>query len=213
MHDRFCLQNVASPIHVSLDKEQHFQSNNKVISNIQMNENSIYYFAYGSNMNPKVLSGMRKVKPKSQRPGILKGYRLSFTLLGAPGIEPSFASIEPDPSESVHGICFEVTRKQFFSICATEGVPISYSILNPVKIHGYDGTLMNAATLVIPKMSLFRTPFGIDIPPSKSYLQLIQEGAKSGGLDESWCQKLDNIEENRFAFFGGIAGAFVSKPK
>jgi hypothetical protein len=54
----------------------------------------VYYFAYGSNMSPSVLTDRRGVKPRASAPCKVHGYVLSFNMLGFPYSEPAFASIE-----------------------------------------------------------------------------------------------------------------------
>ncbi|GFR44050.1 hypothetical protein Agub_g5210 [Astrephomene gubernaculifera] len=54
----------------------------------------VWYFAYGSNMNPNTLTGRRKVVPLESWPAVLHGWTLSFRMLGLPYTEPGFATIE-----------------------------------------------------------------------------------------------------------------------
>ncbi|KAG0048734.1 hypothetical protein BGZ83_006337 [Gryganskiella cystojenkinii] len=62
-------------------------------------DGTIWYLAYGSNMDPKVLSGRRKIKPLESKPVIVPGYWLSFDIGGLPFLEPCFASIlKMDPA-------------------------------------------------------------------------------------------------------------------
>ncbi|KAF9919398.1 hypothetical protein BX616_000009 [Lobosporangium transversale] len=62
-------------------------------------EKTVWYLAYGSNMEPKVLTGRRKIKPIESVPVIVPGYWLSFDIGGIPFVEPCFASIlKMDPA-------------------------------------------------------------------------------------------------------------------
>ncbi|KAF9157270.1 hypothetical protein BGX21_005143 [Mortierella sp. AD011] len=54
---------------------------------------TIWYLAYGSNMNPKVFTGRRKIQPIESKNVIVPDYWLSFDIGGIPYIEPCFASI------------------------------------------------------------------------------------------------------------------------
>ncbi|KAG0341349.1 hypothetical protein BG004_006056 [Podila humilis] len=56
-------------------------------------DNTVWYFAYGSNMDPKIFTGRRKVTPIESLPVSAPGYWLSFDIAGIPFIEPCFASI------------------------------------------------------------------------------------------------------------------------
>ncbi|KAF9104527.1 hypothetical protein BGX27_010056 [Mortierella sp. AM989] len=54
---------------------------------------TIWYLAYGSNMDPKVFTGRRKIQPIESKNVIVPGYWLSFDIAGIPYVEPCFASI------------------------------------------------------------------------------------------------------------------------
>ncbi|KAF9123852.1 hypothetical protein BG015_005234 [Linnemannia schmuckeri] len=54
---------------------------------------TIWYLAYGSNMEPKVFSGRRKIQPLESHVVTVPNYWLSFDIGGIPFVEPCFASI------------------------------------------------------------------------------------------------------------------------
>ncbi|KAG0293576.1 hypothetical protein BGZ96_002621 [Linnemannia gamsii] len=54
---------------------------------------TIWYLAYGSNMDPKVFSGRRKIQPIESLVVTVPNYWLSFDIGGIPYVEPCFASI------------------------------------------------------------------------------------------------------------------------
>ncbi|KAG0081431.1 hypothetical protein BGZ93_002706 [Podila epicladia] len=56
-------------------------------------QNTVWYLAYGSNMDPKVFTGRRKIQPLESIPVIAPDYWLSFDIAGIPFVEPCFASI------------------------------------------------------------------------------------------------------------------------
>ncbi|KAF9429029.1 hypothetical protein BGZ76_001950 [Entomortierella beljakovae] len=75
---------------------------------------TIWYLAYGSNMDPKILTGWRKIQPIESKLVVVPGYWLSFDFNGVPFVEPCFASVlKQDPSRmhdrnyalSVHNRC------------------------------------------------------------------------------------------------------------
>jgi hypothetical protein len=117
----------------------------------QLQADEVLYFAYGSNMNPQVLTGRRFVRPKESLPCAVPGYRLSFAVQGLPYAEPGFATIMPVSTEQklqqqqqqqqqqqkqqvagsfsssdtwpcVHGVLHRVTQREWAHIQATEGV-------------------------------------------------------------------------------------------
>eukprot|EP00878_Enallax_costatus_P023350 GHUV01024830.1.p1 GENE.GHUV01024830.1~~GHUV01024830.1.p1 ORF type:complete len:165 (-),score=21.19 GHUV01024830.1:290-784(-) len=60
-----------------------------------LSPNEVWYFAYGSNMNPGTLTGRRMVRPQQSLPCKLPDHMLSFSVLGFPYAEPGFATIVP----------------------------------------------------------------------------------------------------------------------
>ncbi|KAF9360963.1 hypothetical protein BGX34_007397 [Mortierella sp. NVP85] len=65
----------------------------------QDESSTVWYLAYGSNMEPKVFTGRRKIKPIESKVVNVPGYWLSFDIRGIPYLEPCFASIlKMDPS-------------------------------------------------------------------------------------------------------------------
>eukprot|EP00879_Flechtneria_rotunda_P010973 GHRR01011466.1.p1 GENE.GHRR01011466.1~~GHRR01011466.1.p1 ORF type:complete len:352 (+),score=125.71 GHRR01011466.1:318-1373(+) len=58
-----------------------------------LKSDEVFYFAFGSNMNPKVLISRRRVKPRQSLPCSVPGYMLSFGVQGFPYAEPGFATI------------------------------------------------------------------------------------------------------------------------
>lgn len=55
----------------------------------------LWYFAFGSNMDPDVLGRVRQVHPRQSQPCKVEGYVLTFASRGFPYIEPGFGAIEP----------------------------------------------------------------------------------------------------------------------
>ncbi|CAF3875071.1 unnamed protein product [Rotaria sp. Silwood1] len=81
----------------------------------------VYNFAYGANLQPKVLSGRRKIQPIESIPGILEGWQLMFDLRGIPAVEPCFGNIKENPDAEIHGVLHKMTSKEFKHLLATEG--------------------------------------------------------------------------------------------
>lgn len=55
----------------------------------------VWYFAFGSNMDPDTLGKIRKVYPTQSKACKVLGYTLTFAHSGLPYIEPGFGTIEP----------------------------------------------------------------------------------------------------------------------
>ncbi|KAG0201225.1 hypothetical protein BGX28_005903 [Mortierella sp. GBA30] len=63
---------------------------------------TLWYLAYGSNMDPRVLTGRRKIQPLESKTVVVPEYWLSFDVGGIPFIEPCFASILKRDQSKVH---------------------------------------------------------------------------------------------------------------
>ena len=59
------------------------------------------YFAYGSNVGTKTITGVRGVKPSASYPAILRDYRLVFNVPGLPYVEPGSRQREARPPRSL----------------------------------------------------------------------------------------------------------------
>lgn len=85
----------------------------------------VWYLAYGSNMNPSVLTGRRRVKPIESIACRVPGYKLDSYVRGYPYIEPAFFSISlrslADHEPELHGVAHKITAKDYQQIRATEG--------------------------------------------------------------------------------------------
>lgn len=60
---------------------------------LALKPDEVWYFAYGSNMNPEVLTNRRRVRPRQSVPCRVPDHLLSFSMLGFPYAEPGFATI------------------------------------------------------------------------------------------------------------------------
>eukprot|EP00542_Grammatophora_oceanica_P010533 CAMPEP_0194037724 /NCGR_PEP_ID=MMETSP0009_2-20130614/10050_1 /TAXON_ID=210454 /ORGANISM="Grammatophora oceanica, Strain CCMP 410" /LENGTH=178 /DNA_ID=CAMNT_0038679987 /DNA_START=223 /DNA_END=759 /DNA_ORIENTATION=+ len=133
---------------------------------------------------------------------VLPDYQLRFDVPGAPLFEPSAASVKPFEGDHVHGVLYTLSAADFAKVGATEGVPFGYR-WSRCKVVPYIGNedaagreaLTRARDLAVTAFTLIatnRSP-GDDIPPSKSYLELIQRGAKEFKMDESYQAKLQDV--------------------
>jgi hypothetical protein len=80
-------------------------------------QKSVSYFAYGSNINPAVLEDLRDIKPLASLPGLVRGYRLAFNLIGLPLVSPASASAEPSEGDELHGVLFTLSRNAICHLC------------------------------------------------------------------------------------------------
>jgi len=91
----------------------------------------VWYFSYGSNMNPQVFEEKRKIKPLDHMVCYVPGYVLTYTEGILPYLEPAFCTCVPRerlpalesgrPRPTIHGVAFRITRDQYEHVLLTEG--------------------------------------------------------------------------------------------
>ena len=145
----------------------------------------LWYFAYGSNLDPETFEGRRRMRPRETRPGCLHGYRLVFDLAVGRG-ERAVANLAADPDARVHGVAYAIGRLQALWLDRTEGVPRSYRRVG-VSLCANDGERLDGFTYVSER----RTP---GRKPSQRYLNLLLRGARHHGLPEDYVAWLRGIE-------------------
>jgi len=95
-------------------------------------QKNIYYFAYGSNMNP---SEMERVKVRfSQRiPAILKGYGLRFNKVARRHSKEGYANIIPNDNEIVEGALYKIVEADLPRLDEKEGYYPDYPPDDPIQ--------------------------------------------------------------------------------
>eukprot|EP00741_Cyanophora_paradoxa_P017276 tig00020961_g16686.t1 len=171
------------------------------------NEPTVWYLAYGSNMNSKVFEVRRGIKPIERAPCKVPGYELNFHIAGIPYLEPSFASVEEipgGPRTELHGVVYKITQKDYETVRRTEGGGghdgVGYGA-RVVKCTTYDGRVVDAVTLVATPGS---TRLGAD--PSRRYRELLVEGATQHGLRPEYVAYLSSLPAYEARGASAIAG-------
>ncbi|KAL3823140.1 hypothetical protein ACHAXA_010396 [Cyclostephanos tholiformis] len=136
-------------------------------------------------------------------------------------------------STNVHGVLYELSETDFGIVCRTEGVPFVYALHRCVvlpyegdgKTAGEDALFM--ATRPSPNDDdgesvlrgggvmaftlraaggIWRMPgAGRDIPPSRSYINVLVRGAREHALDDSYARELERIRCGRTLIGDGIS--------
>jgi cation transport regulator ChaC len=145
----------------------------------------VWYFAYGSNLDPHTFLGRRRMRPAEARPGCLHGYRLVFDLAVGRG-ERAVANLAPDTGARVHGVAYAITRIQALWLDRTEGVPRSYRRVG-VSLRADDGAQLDGFTYVSER----RTP---GRKPSARYMGLLLHGARHHRLPAEYVDWLRTVE-------------------
>lgn len=142
------------------------------------------YFGFGSNLNITSLRA-KGVEPLSFRCAVLHGWRLRFNVQhffrhegGVGNIERSY-----DPGERVPGVLYECPDEALEDLDAMEAYGHGYDRIN-IEVE-VDGEYVSAITYV-------GMPEFIDdrCLPSRRYMNLLINGARQVGLEESYVQAL-----------------------
>lgn len=126
----------------------------------------MYYFAYGSNLNKKLMLE-RCPDSKPMFVASLPNYNLVFVGWSRQW-RGGVASIRPFRGEKVLGAIYEVSDRDLRRLDSSQGYPSNYNRLN-VTVFDEDGEPIKAITYIKSGQSE-------EAQPSKEYLALIQQG-------------------------------------
>lgn len=182
-------------------------------------EELVWYFSYGSNMNPSVFEERRKIKCRDFKVCKVPGYVLTYTQGMVPYLEPAYCTCverskikDGDDRPDIHGVAFLISRKQYEHMLLTEGGwgyqeyrtsffwNIGHYAEEEVECHEIapEGSYSNESTQdVFPKPFKALTLTGLlgvrkkyDANSSKRYHDIVNEGAESSGLPTSYREYL-----------------------
>jgi len=199
------------------------------------------YFAIGSNMVPATMTSLRNIHPLAlPTAAILPDYELAFDIAGNPLIEPSAASVRRRTSSDstassdlarVHGVLYELSETDFGRLGASEGVPFVYQ-WETCRVFPYvgdsecagmqklqrvneqeesDDAGVEAYVLMASRFVAKNRRRTADIPPSQSYLQILQDGAAYWKMDRDYQEKLAAVPVNRLT--PGISNLLLQAAK
>jgi cation transport regulator ChaC len=143
---------------------------------------SLWYFAYGSNMQRATFVERRGMKPERSLWGRLQGYRLVFDLPVGPG-ERGVANVVADASATTYGVLHLITSEEFDRLDSTEGVGNGYYQRLLVEVFDRDGASRDAWAYVSSHGVAGRKP-------SARYLGLLIEGALEHEVPEDYLREL-----------------------
>jgi len=144
-----------------------------------------WYFAYGSNLDPRTFQGRRRMRPCEARRARLDGWRLVFDLPVGRG-ERGVANLARDAEATVHGVAYRISDWGAVWLDRTEGVPRAYRRI-AVELALEDGKTLLAFTYQSPRSRA-------DRKPSRRYMNLILRGARHHGLPDAWVRTLRDFE-------------------
>ncbi len=133
---------------------------------------TIYYFAYGSNLNQKqMLERCPDSKPRFV--ATLPNYKFVFVGWSRQW-RGGVASIKPFRGEKILGAIYEVSDRDLKRLDRCEGYPDVYDHLN-VRVFNEDGEPIQAITYI-------KAGRAEETPPSPEYLSVIQQGYRDWGI-------------------------------
>jgi hypothetical protein len=96
---------------------------------------TLWYFAYGSNMSSAKFTGSRGVVPLDSARAFVPHWMMTMEIPGLPYSEPAFGSLKPRAATSagdvgtpdVIGVAYLITAEQYRHVIASEGGGTAYS--------------------------------------------------------------------------------------
>ncbi|PNS14345.1 hypothetical protein CAC42_6858 [Sphaceloma murrayae] len=154
-----------------------------------MDDEGLWYFAFGSNMDSGALE-RRGVVPIARQPATIPQYRLCFNVPGLPYLEPAMASIEPRPASAkcpdVHGVAWRLRSNEWKNVVATEGGGLAYRTLAIEGLLLGDGTAKSCTFMTLVAWPTITRAAA----PSVRYRDLLLRGAQDAGLPQDYLDYL-----------------------
>jgi hypothetical protein len=145
-------------------------------------DSTLWYFAYGSNLDPGTFLGRRRMRPLETRVARLEQFELRFDLPIGAG-ERGVANVAPREGEHVWGALYRLTHAEADRLDLTEGVRREFYRRIEVHARATDGARIAAFT--------YHSSRGRDgRRPSRRYLGLLLAGARHHGLPTPWIERL-----------------------
>ncbi len=143
---------------------------------------TLWYFAYGSNLERGTFLGRRRMQPLATEIGVLDDFALCFDLPVGPG-ERGVANVVRRPGEYVWGALYQLTAPEAQRLDRTEGVDRGAYRRLEVEVRTPDARAVGAFT--------YRSELGQPgRKPSRRYMGLLLRGSRELGLPAEWVERL-----------------------
>jgi cation transport regulator ChaC len=149
---------------------------------------TVWYFAYGSNMQSATLRGRRGIQFLRAVPARAAGWRLVFDKPPLVPIGEAFANIIPDAATHVLGVAYEVSEKDMQYIELTEGVLLGNYDRVSVPVEP-----LSQPTAPLTAFSLTSDHRDSNLQPSTHYMELVISGATEHGLPAEYIKCLRGV--------------------
>ncbi|MGH7789909.1 MAG: gamma-glutamylcyclotransferase family protein [Candidatus Binatia bacterium] len=147
---------------------------------------TLWYFAYGSNMSRAIFVEQRRIQPSASTWGWLASWRLCFDLPVGPG-ERGVANLVPDETARVCGVLHHITHAEAAHLDTTEGVTGGFYARHAVAVAAASGETITAF--------IYHSKFGSPgRKPSPRYMGLLLAGADEHGLPPEYVAYLRRFE-------------------
>ena len=168
------------------------------IEDLDQNQ-EIYYFAYGSNINPKRCHGrLQQAGCEILDEHIVKldNYRLTFDKINPSGEDRGFANIEVDNNDHVIGVAYKMKRKGLKVLDGFEGVDskqyyrdhVIVDVFNPENQQFESGNQLICNVYMACEDA---KQWGYGRKPTSEYLSHLL--ARKGEMPDYYQKKLENI--------------------
>ena len=144
----------------------------------------MYYFAYGSNMDPERVCG-RLGRLPDRKTATLADWVLKFNKIALRNSQEGYANIDKQNGEKVEGIVYEITTEELRKIDLREGYPIHYNRINIVVRTG-DNKEIEVVTYIAQPSKVRE-----GLRPSREYLNHLLAAREL--LSPNYIRKLEAI--------------------
>lgn len=151
-----------------------------------MSENTVFYFAYGSNLSKEQMIGRLGRLPPS-RIGRLTGHRIAFNKRGSHQGEVYANLVQHDGGE-VWGVVYELAPAELQVLDYYEGVEGGHYRRHRVDVLTEAGVAVNAETYFAEKAWLCA-----EARPSRGYAARILTGAREHALPNEYIRSLEQL--------------------
>jgi len=182
---------------------------------MQTASDSLWYFAYGSNMQTATFRGRRGIEYRAAVAVRAPGWRLCLDKPPLLPVGESFAHIVPDPAAEVLGVAYGVGLPEIEHIDLTEGVAIG----NYQRIELEVWPLVAAHALPAPwrAHTLVSELCDPALRPSRRYMACLIAGAEEHGLPAEYVARLRAIavceESDEARRLRPLLDRFMKRPK
>ena len=149
---------------------------------------TVWYFGYGSNMDPRTFLGRRRMRPFETCVARLAGFQLTFDLPVGKG-ERGVANVRRRPGAHVWGVAYRLGFKDAAFLDRTEGIQFGAYVRLPIELE-----LPEPEGARLPAFTYHSHRGRPGRKPSRRYLGLLLAGARHHGLPQEYVSALRRIE-------------------